>query len=102
MYTWCVRTSVTVSEARAVLPQIVERVLAGEEITLTRHGRPVAVVVRPDALRTRRADDALAAAGRVRDVLDQGRRNPLSAHPTFTEARADALVDEVRAAREHR
>jgi prevent-host-death family protein len=96
------RTSIPVSQARAALPQIVERVLAGEEITLTRHGQPVAVVVRPDSLRVRRADDALAAAGRVRDVLDQGGRNPLPARPTLTEGRADALVEEVRAARARR
>jgi antitoxin (DNA-binding transcriptional repressor) of toxin-antitoxin stability system len=89
----------TVSEARAACPQIVERVLAGEEITLTRHGQPVAVVVRPESPRVRRADEALAAAGRVRDILDQGRRNPLPA-PTLTAGRADALVEAVRAARE--
>jgi len=38
-----VSTSITVSEARGLLPQIVQRVLAGEEITLTRHGEPVAL-----------------------------------------------------------
>jgi prevent-host-death family protein len=36
-------TTVTVSEARTTLPDIVERVLAGEEVTLTRHGQAVAV-----------------------------------------------------------
>jgi prevent-host-death family protein len=55
-----VATTMTVSEARAALPQILDRILAGEEVTLTRHGQPVAVVVRPDTLRARRADDALA------------------------------------------
>jgi antitoxin (DNA-binding transcriptional repressor) of toxin-antitoxin stability system len=52
----------TVSEARAALPELLDRVLAGEEVTITRHGRPVAVVVRPDSLRVRRADRG--AAGR--------------------------------------
>src|SRR4051794_15680318 len=55
MYDDGVSTSITVSKARAALPQILERVLAGEEVTITRHGRAVAVVVRPDALRARRA-----------------------------------------------
>ena len=32
--------SLTVSEARARLPEILDRVEAGEEITITRHGRP--------------------------------------------------------------
>lgn len=38
----------TVSEARAALPQILDRVLAGDEVALTRHGEPVAVVARPE------------------------------------------------------
>ncbi len=45
----------TVPEARAVLPDLLSRVESGEEVTITRHGRPVAVLVRPDALRSRRA-----------------------------------------------
>ena len=38
----------TVSEARAALPEVLTRVAQGEEITITRYGRPIAVVVRPD------------------------------------------------------
>ena len=92
----------TVSEARAALPQILDRVLAGEEVTLTRHGRPVAVVVRPDTLRARRAGDALAVAERVRDLLEQSGATRLRDRPTFTEDRADALVADVRATRSTR
>ena len=88
----------TASEARAALPEILDRVLAGEEITLTRHGTPVAVVVRPDKLRARRADDALAGAARVRDLLEQGRARRLR-RPTLTKKQGEALVAEVRAAR---
>ncbi|MGH3814617.1 MAG: type II toxin-antitoxin system Phd/YefM family antitoxin [Pseudonocardiaceae bacterium] len=33
---------------------MLDRVAQGDEITITRHGQPVAVVVRPEALRTRR------------------------------------------------
>lgn len=40
----------TLTEARAALPEVLTRVAAGEEITITRHGRPVAVVVRPDII----------------------------------------------------
>lgn len=92
----------TVSEARASLPVIVERVMAGEEVVLTRHGEPVAVVVRPDKLRTRRAADALASAARVRDSLEQGRTSRLSAKPTLSKERADDLVAGVRAGRSSR
>jgi antitoxin (DNA-binding transcriptional repressor) of toxin-antitoxin stability system len=94
--------SMTVSEARAGLSQMIERVMAGEEITLTRHGQAVAVVVRPDVLRVRRADHALAAAAELADVIDQGRRSPLRARPTLSEERADALIADVRAARSGR
>ncbi|MGH3246119.1 MAG: type II toxin-antitoxin system prevent-host-death family antitoxin [Trebonia sp.] len=38
----------TISEARATLPDVLDRVVEGEEVTITRHGRPVAVVMRPD------------------------------------------------------
>jgi antitoxin (DNA-binding transcriptional repressor) of toxin-antitoxin stability system len=91
--------SLTVSEARAVLPQLLDRVSTGEEVTITRHGRPAAVLVRPDTLRARRADVALAGANMVRDALERGRKSPLSARPPLSEGRADALIGEIRAAR---
>ncbi|MBO0803858.1 MAG: type II toxin-antitoxin system prevent-host-death family antitoxin [Nocardiopsaceae bacterium] len=40
----------TISEARAVLPEVVNRAAEGEEITITRHGEPAAIVVRPDVI----------------------------------------------------
>jgi antitoxin (DNA-binding transcriptional repressor) of toxin-antitoxin stability system len=89
---------VSVSEARAMLPQLVERVLAGEEVTLTRHGTPVAVVVRPDTLGVRRADEALAAADRVRGLVAAARSRALP-EPAITRRRADELVNDVRAGR---
>jgi predicted nucleic acid-binding protein/antitoxin (DNA-binding transcriptional repressor) of toxin-antitoxin stability system len=81
---------------------MIERVMAGEEITLTRHGQAVAVVVRPEVLRARRADHALASAADLADVIDQGRRSPLRDRPTLSEERADALIADVRAARSGR
>jgi antitoxin (DNA-binding transcriptional repressor) of toxin-antitoxin stability system len=94
--------SMTVSEARAALPEIIERVLDGEEVTLTRHGRPVAVVVRPDLLRVRRTGGALDAASRVHDLLDRARGVPLPDQEGLSAARADELVAEVRAGRSAR
>jgi prevent-host-death family protein len=92
-------TSLTVSEARAVLAQLLDRVSTGEEVIITRHGKPVVVLVRPDTLRARRADEALAGANRIRDALERGRKSPLSARPGLSQARADALIEEVRTAR---
>jgi len=92
-------SSMSVSEARAALPQLLDRVGAGEEVTITRHGKPVAVLVRPDALRARRADEALTVAAAVRDALERGRQSPLATRPALRSARADALIEEIRAAR---
>lgn len=92
----------SVSEARAALPELLDRVLAGEEVTITRHGRAVAVVVRPDSLRVRRADRALADAERLRDLLDRGRSGPLSEAPVLTSERAENLIADVAAARSAR
>jgi antitoxin (DNA-binding transcriptional repressor) of toxin-antitoxin stability system len=92
-------STMSVSEARAALPQILDRVLAGEEVTITRHGREVAVVVRPDAIRVRRADRALAEAERLRDLLARARSAPLSDAPVVSAERAEELVAEVAASR---
>ncbi len=94
--------TMTVSEARAALPEVLDRVLAGEEVTLTRHGEPVAVVVRPDRLRMRRAEGALAEAARVGDVLAKGRQARLGRRPSVDDDRAKALIAEVRASRSTR
>src|SRR5206468_9257816 len=73
MYHGGMSTTMTVSKARAALPQILQRVLAGEEVTITRHGEPVAVVVRPDTLRARRASERQSDADRVPDLIASGR-----------------------------
>lgn len=95
-------TTMTVSAARAALPRILERVAAGEEIQLTRHGAVVAVIVGPDALRWRRAGDAFAAATSIGAVLDRGRSENLAASPAMSRERAELLVSEIRAERESR
>jgi prevent-host-death family protein len=94
-------TTMTSSEARAALPALLDRVVAGDEVTITRHGQPVAVVVRPDALRSRRADAALASAAKLRALLAAGRRTSLTA-AGLTETRAEELIAEVNASRDRR
>ena len=88
-----------VTDARANLPEILDRVEAGDEVTLTRHGRPVAVIVRPAALRTRRAAQALAESEQISqslvDLKDQPRPDG-----TLSNDRAEELVAAVRADRD--
>lgn len=96
-------TTITATEARAGLPELLERVSEGEEVTITRHGKPVAVLVRPDALRIRRADRALASAAKVRDALAVGGGSRLSeVVGALSEARAEELIAEVRSGRDRR
>ena len=60
--------------SKGAISHLVDRVLQGEEVTLTRYGRPVAVLVRPDRLATGRATDALevSAVRRVEDLPPTG------------------------------
>lgn len=89
----------SVTQARAVLPEVIDRVLDGDEVTITRHGRPVAVVVRPDVLRARRAEPAFAGAARLRDVLERARQErPPGAG--LSVPRAEELVEQIRADRD--
>jgi prevent-host-death family protein len=91
--------TLSVSEARATLPEILERVRNGEEITLTRHGQPIAVVVRPDMLRVRRGEGVLASAADLRQRLGAARRVARHSFKVGSRKRADALVAELRASR---
>ena len=93
MATW------TVSEARAALPEIIERVGEGEEAVLTRHGQPVAVVVRPDMLRARRAEAVTSAAAELRRRVDAApERRPAAAK--LSRRRSEELVADVRSGRD--
>jgi antitoxin (DNA-binding transcriptional repressor) of toxin-antitoxin stability system len=94
--------TMTVSEARAALPEVLDRVAGGEEVTITRHGRPVAVVVRPDILRSRRAGTALDDAGRIHELLSEAAAAALPEGPGLTAQRAEELIGEIRAGRDAR
>jgi antitoxin (DNA-binding transcriptional repressor) of toxin-antitoxin stability system len=90
----------TVSEARAALPEVLNRVADGEEITITRHGRPVAVIVRPDVLRSRsRAADVLGEAERLNEMLRAAAGSPRSPGGISVEY-AEELVAAIRADRD--
>ena len=98
-------TTIRTTEARAALPELLDRVERGEEVTITRHGRAVAVLVRPDTLRARRhADAALAAASDLQRRLGAAREgappNGDEHRGALTPERAEELVADVRAARD--
>jgi antitoxin (DNA-binding transcriptional repressor) of toxin-antitoxin stability system len=100
----------TISEARAALPEVLDRVAGGEEVTITRHGRPVAVVIRPDILWSRRVGGALDDAERIHELLAEAVATPLPTEaeagrgrpPGLTVERAEELVAAIRAGRDAR
>jgi antitoxin (DNA-binding transcriptional repressor) of toxin-antitoxin stability system len=92
----------TVSEARAALPEILNRVAEGEEVTITRHGRPVAVIVRPDVMWSRsRAESMLGEADQLLELLDAAAKTELSPGG-LTEEYAEELIAAIRADRDGR
>ena len=88
-----------ISEARAGLARLVDRVMAGEEITLTRRGEAVAVLVSPAALRIRRIGKAAATVAAILEALQRGKTARLDDHPGIDEERAEALAAHVRESR---
>jgi antitoxin (DNA-binding transcriptional repressor) of toxin-antitoxin stability system len=95
-------STISATEARTSLPEVLSRVEAGEEVTITRHGRPVAVMVRPDRIRASRTAEIDAGAAWVADLLEEGRRTPVGSSPGLTPAYAEALVTELRSERDAR
>jgi prevent-host-death family protein len=92
-------THLSVSEARAILPEVLDRVERGEEVTITRHGRPAAVLLRPDAVRTRRAEQTIRRAREVAELVSAARGGPLPPAVVSPE-HAEEWVEAVRADRD--
>jgi prevent-host-death family protein len=71
-------------EAKTHLPRLLDEVAAGESITITKHGRPVAVLVpaRPARTAATAAAESLVAFRRknrlngirIRELIDEGRK----------------------------
>ena len=97
----CAMSRSSVSTARQTLPEQLDRVEAGEEVSITRHGRVVAVLVRPDVLKARRASKVWDEAERIAGLLDSTRSEPMQ-RPVISPERAEELVDAVRDARSGR
>lgn len=78
--------SVGAYEAKTHLPRLLECVARGEEIQITRHGRPIARLVPEPAAEQNKLDELIAEMRRfregrrlgddltVRDLIEEGRR----------------------------
>lgn len=92
---------ISVSTARQTLPEQLDRVEAGEEVSITKDGRVVAVLVRPDALKRRRALEVWDEAERIAGLLDSTRSEPMQRPVSISPERAE-VVHAVRDARSGR
>lgn len=90
--------TVSASEARAAFAELLNRVEAGEEITITRHDKPIAVVMAPNSVRTRRkaATEAIERARQIGRDLEAARNEPLSPHGVISHERAEQWIREIR------
>lgn len=95
-------STVSVSEARASFAEILNRVEAGEEVTITRHDKPVAVVMAPRSVRTRKkaAAEAIERAEQLHRDLEAARDEPLSLSGSITSEYAEDLIRSIRADRD--
>jgi prevent-host-death family protein len=72
----------SLSDARAHLALILNKVEDGEEITITRHGRPAAVIVGHDRWMKTKRHDVLEQARELRAELEAKKDHPLPDFPT--------------------
>jgi prevent-host-death family protein len=73
-------------EAKTHLPRLLDEVAGGEEITITKHGVPVAVLVPPPEKKRRSTDEVIAELKElrkgvrlgedltIRELIEEGRR----------------------------
>ena len=66
-------SSVGVFEAKAKLSELIDRALAGKDVVITRHGRPVARIVAERAPGKKDVKAAIAEIRRFRKTLRTGR-----------------------------
>lgn len=86
--------TISASLARRTLSSQLDRAEAGEEISITRRGQVVAILVHPDVLNRRRASDAWLEADRIGVMLESARSQPLRP-AAFSAERAQDLVESV-------
>lgn len=61
---------VGVLEAKTHLSTLLDEVTAGEVVTITRHGKPIAKLIRADEARVRPGPEAAARIRAVRDEME--------------------------------
>jgi prevent-host-death family protein len=89
--------SFSLTDARAQLPQLLDRVAAGESFTITRHGTAVAVLTGKDEWMTTKTHDVVIKARALAAEREAMRGQPLGEPVDFD---ADSRVAELYRDRE--
>ncbi len=90
---------ISLSDARARLPELLDRVAAGEVVHITRRGKPTAALVDHDRWMKTKTHDALIRARELRRRLDEAKGKPLITVPAG-EWDVEAHVAEIREGRD--
>ena len=88
--------SVSLTEARARLPELLTSAAAGEEIHILRHGRSVAVLVAHDQWVKTKQHDVLIQARELRQKIEAARGKPWPPEPRGDPANYDRYLRELR------
>lgn len=94
--------SLSLTDARAQLPQLLDRVARGESFTITRHGTEIAVLTGHDEWMKTRTHDVILQARALGARIDAARGKPIDwSSPTWSgpaadPADVDAVIAELR------
>jgi len=91
----------SLSDARARLPELLDRVAAGETVHITRHGKPAATLVDHDRWMKTRTHDVLMQAAKLRRDIEAARGKPWPENFTPSPGwDSEAHLAEIRAGRD--
>ena len=82
----------TLTEARANLPLLLNKAVDGEEITITRHGRPAAVIVSHDRWMKTARYEVLEEARKLHDHMEELRKRPFPGWPEGSDYDVDGHI----------
>jgi len=89
--------SLSLTDARAQLPQLLDRVAAGESFTITRHGAEVAVLVGHDRWMKTKTHDVILQARELGRRLEAARSKPIDwSGPAADPADVEAAITELQ------
>jgi prevent-host-death family protein len=89
--------SLSLTDARARLPQLLDRVAAGESFTITRRGAGVAVLTGHDEWMRTKTHDVILEARALHERIEAARGKPLDlSGPPADPADVDTAIAELR------